>query len=398
MEAYTPRLNEHLLFIQNLTSMSKIKNSQINMYEHSKAKVDLFKRYFSIYLNVISRTSFVNKIYLYDLFAGEGRYSDGEKGSPVVAMECIASHYFNNGSTCPNIDVWRNDFSKSQIETDKFKIDRVKDFVDKIYRPDNVNVDFTKIDSSQILSEIDTRLNKLKKDERALLFIDPWGYKDIKPKELKSILANGKTEIILFLPISFMYRFANKALIDEGFAGGKPLEEFLKELFVGKMPDTNNQIKFIDAIKEEFKIYTSLKYVDTFTIERENNNFFCLFFFTNNKTGYSKMLDAKWKFDEQSGRAFELKHNPLQTSMFDAVTEVDYVSQIKDFLKFRKSATNQELFDYGLEKGFLPKHTKQVLDELKKKDSLIIEALDNQPIKGYYLDDKNERKIKFKLK
>ena len=110
------------------------------------------------------------------------------------------------------------------------------------------------------------------------------------------------------------------------------------------------------------------------------------------------MLDAKWKFDEQSGRAFELKHNPLQTSMFDAVTEVDYVSQIKDFLKFRKSATNQELFDYGLEKGFLPKHTKQVLDELKKKDSLIIEALDNQPIKGYYLDDKNERKIKFKLK
>jgi three-Cys-motif partner protein len=385
-------------FGQKTDKMAKPKSSQIVMLEHSKAKVELFKRYFSIYLNIINRTPFVTKIYLYDLFAGEGKYSDGGKGSPVVAMECIKDHYFSNNQTCPDIDVWFNDFSKSQIEEDKFKIDRVKEFVSNIYKPSNVNVEFTKFNSGEILSEIDKRLAKLKKDERALLFIDPWGYKDIKPEEIKAILINGKTEIILFLPISFMYRFADKAITDQSFSGGKPLEEFLTKLFGNKLPDTNNQIRFINAVKEKFKRFTGIKYIDTFMIERDNNNFFCLFFFTSNKTGYYKMLDSKWKFDEQSGRGFEVKNNPLQTSMFDAITEVDYGSQVEDFLKRKKATTNQELFDFGLEKGFLPKHTKNVLDNLKKSDKITLESLDYKPALGYYIDDKSERKIQVKIK
>ncbi len=378
--------------------MLKPKPSQIAMLDHSKAKVELFRRYFSIYLNIINRTPFVKKIYLYDLFAGEGIYSDGGKGSPVAAIECIKDHYFSNNQTCPNIDVWFNDFSKSQIEINKFKIDRVKEFVSSIYKPSNVNIEFTRFDSSQILSEIDKRLSVLKNDERALLFIDPWGYKDINPSKLKAILSNGKTEILLFLPISFMYRFADKALTDEKFSGGKPLEEFLKELFGNKVPDANNQIRFINAVKEEFKIYTGIKYIDTFMIERDNNNFFCLFFFSNNKTGYYKMLDSKWKFDEQSGRGFEVKKNPLQTSMFNAITEVDYSSQVEEFLKIKKNVTNQELFDFGLERGFLPKHTKLVLDNLKKADKIIFKSLDSKPALGYYIDDKHERRIEIKIK
>ena len=193
-----------------------------------------------------------------------------------------------------------------------------------------------------------------------------------------------------------MYRFADKALVDQSFSGGKPLEEFLRELFGGSMPDTNNQIRFIDHVREQFKKYTNLPYVDTFTIERENNSFFCLFFFTNNKTGYHKMLDAKWTFDEQSGRAFEINDNPMQTAMFDAVSEVDYVSEVEAYLKQVKICTNQDLFDFGLEKGFLAKHTKKVLDTLK--DKLVIEAMDGEPVKRYYIDDKHIRKISFKLK
>ncbi len=156
------------------------------------------------------------------MFAGEGKYSDDEKGSPIVAMECIKNHYNSNNNSCPDIDVWFNDFSKSQIDIGKFKIERVEEFVSKIYKPENVKVKFSKINSSNILSEIHKDLNKLQINERALLFIDPWGYKDIKPDVLKAILGNGKTEIILFLPISFMYRFADKALTDETFYGGKP--------------------------------------------------------------------------------------------------------------------------------------------------------------------------------
>jgi len=42
--------------------MAKMKESQLIMLEHSKAKVELYGRYLSIYLNVISRAPFIKKI------------------------------------------------------------------------------------------------------------------------------------------------------------------------------------------------------------------------------------------------------------------------------------------------------------------------------------------------
>lgn len=373
------------------------KESQLVMLEHSKAKVELFARYLSIYLNIISRVPFIKKIYLYDLFAGEGKYLNDEKGSPIITMECIKNHYYLNKETCPNIEIVFNDSRQSEIELDVLKIDRVKRFISGMFKPENVILDFKHQEYNELIKEVISQLDKINESERALLFIDPWGYKEIKPQQLKEVIKNGKSEVILFLPISFMYRFAGKALIDENFAGGKPLEKFLTELFGGKIPDINNQIKFIDEVKKQFKDYLGIKYVDTFTIERGNKNYFCLFFFTSNKLGYYKMLNAKWDLDEESGRGFRISDNQ-QSSFFDEITAVDYTSMVKDFLKSKNVVTNKNLFDFGLENGFLPKHTKRVLDELKIKSQIETISLDGKDVRGYYLDDNNKRLIQIKLK
>ena len=377
--------------------MAKMKDSQMIMLEHSKAKIELFGRYLSIYLNVISRVPFIKKIYLFDLFAGEGKYLNDEKGSPVVAMECIKNHFFSNGETCPNIDIWFNDSEKSEIEPGVYKIERVRRFISEIFKPSNVNFEYTQNEYTGVIKIVIDRLLKTKDSERALLFIDPWGYKEIDPKDLKEVVKNGKTEVILFLPISFMYRFADKALVDDSFAGGRPLEKFLSELFRGKLPDTDNQLKFINEVKNQFKKYLDINYVDTFTIERGNRNFFCLFFFTSNKTGYYKMLDAKWDLDEESGRGFRLG-NSSQGSFFDEITAIDYTSMVKDLLKDKSGATNQNLFDFGLDNGFLPKHTKKVLDELKAMDQIELISLDGQEARSYYIDDNHKRQVQVKLK
>ena len=248
-----------------------------------------------------------------------------------------------------------------------------------------------------MLKEVILQLTKIKDFERALLFIDPWGYKEIDPKDLKEVVKNGKTEVILFLPISFMYRFADKALLDDSFIGGRPLEKFLSELFKGKLPDTDNQLKFINEVKGQFKKYLEINYVDTFTIERGNKNFFCLFFFTSNKTGYYKMLDAKWDLDEESGRGFRLGSS-TQGTFFDEITAVDYTSMVKDLLGSKPVITNQNLFDLGLDKGFLPKHTKKVLDDLKAKGLIELVSLDGGEARSYYIDDNHKRRVQIKLK
>ncbi len=376
--------------------MAKMKDSQLIMLEHSKAKVDLYKRYLSIYLNVISRVSFISKVYLYDLFAGEGKYLNGEIGSSIASLECIKSHYFSNNNTCPNINIWFNDSGKSEIDTELLKIERIKKIASTIFTPTNVSITYTSIEYLEVVDEVIAQLQKLSQSERALLFIDPWGYKEINPQHLKEILCNGKTEVLLFLPISFMYRFADKALIDENFAGGRPLEKFLSKLFENRMPDSSNQMKFIDEVKNQFREYLKVNYADTFTIERGNKNFFCLFFFTNNKTGFYKMLDSKWDLDEEGGRGFRVS-NLSQQSMFDEISSVDYVSMVEEYLKQNTSVTNQEMFDFGLYNGFLPKHTKKVLDYFKSQNRLQCTSLDNKDVRGYYIDDNHIRKIRIKL-
>jgi three-Cys-motif partner protein len=248
--------------------------------DHSKAKIELYKKYLSIYLNIIARVDFIDKIHLYDLFAGEGVYENEEKGSPLIAVQCIKDHYFTNDKKCPNIEVYFNDHGQSEIEPAKSKIERIKSFVSKLYVPSNVNIHYKEIPYTEIITEVIHRLQKMPKSERALLFIDPWGYKEINPTELRTLLQNGLTEILLFLPIYHMYRFADKAMKDgDKFPGGRPLEKFLLTLFKDQKPNTNSPLRFIDSLSEQFKSFLQIRYTDTFVIERDRGNFFCLFFF-----------------------------------------------------------------------------------------------------------------------
>ena len=172
--------------------------SQVNLLDHSEAKVKLYAKYLSIYLNVLARSS-INNIYLFDLFCGEGIYKDGGKGSPIVALEAVKNHYYGNKETCPNLFITFNDNEISEIDPGILKIDRVRQLASNIFCPDNVKVGYTRMDYGVIVKQVIRRTRQLKPDERALIFIDPWGYKEIDPNDIKRLVENGKTEVILFL-------------------------------------------------------------------------------------------------------------------------------------------------------------------------------------------------------
>ncbi|MCW3074268.1 MAG: hypothetical protein JWP69_1337 [Flaviaesturariibacter sp.] len=372
-------------------------NSQTNLLDHSEAKVLLYSRYLAIYLNVLSRSA-IKKIYLFDLFCGEGIYEDGGKGSPIAALECIKNHYYANGEKCPNLFVTFNDSEKSKIDKEKYKIERVEGFAKNIFTPPNVKVGYSKIDYKDLVPKVIERTNKLASDERALIFIDPWGYKEIDPLELKGLLENGKTELLLFLPTYFMSRFANKSKKDLDYKGGEALRKFMGKLFNGldKVPHIENQKKFIYLIQQQFKAYLGVEYVDSFKIERDNdNNWFCVFFFTNNKKGFHKMLEAKWSIDKKKGAEFKIG-DEVKVEMFDEAQIIAYDQKVLEFLLRNEGATNHELVDFGLSHNFLPKHTKSELDKIKKERPIELISLDGKPASSYYLGN-DERTVKIKI-
>lgn len=161
------------------------------------------------------------------------------------------------------------------------------------------------------------------------------------------------------------------------------------------VPHIEGQKEFIYHIQEQFKIYMNLKYVDSFKIERENNNWFCIFFFTNNKKGFQKMLDTKWSIDKKRGDGFKVG-DEIKIELFDELKISGYEDKILSYLQSNPNATNISLLDFGLENNFLPKHTKAVLDELKKNYKFELNSLDSKPALSYYLGDE-KRLVNIKI-
>jgi len=374
------------------------KSSITTMYEHSEVKVRLYEMYLSRYLNILGRT-FVNRVYLYDLFCGEGIYENGGKGSPVITLECIKSHYETNSissNVCRNIDVVFNDSEMSEIEPGKLKIDRVKELTSSIVLPNNVRVFPTSFNYSELVKKVIVKASTLPNDARALVFIDPWGYKEIDPKDLKGLLECEKVEVLLFLPIHFMYRFANKALVDSNYKGGNAIRKFISELYEHThKPYFSNEQHFIAELHKQFKNYLQLDYVDVFKIERGNNNWFALFFFTHNRKGYWKMLDAKWQIDSKGGKLFKQADN--EGTMFNEYDHSGYKQTVLKHLQDNHNATNDDLLTLGLQNNFLPKHTKAILDDIKKTHAIEILSLDGKAALSYYLGDES-RVVNIRLK
>ena len=158
--------------------------------------------------------------------------------------------------------------------------------------------------------------------------------KEIKLEQLKKYLYGGKTELILFLPISFMSRVANKSLSEDYFPGGEPLREFLLPLFETEkeLITFTKPYPFINQFKKLLRNYLINKniFVDTFTIERDQQNVYCLFFFTPHILGFEKMLETKWKIDGQQGRGFRL--NSDEDALFTEIEMSDYPQILKDFV------------------------------------------------------------------
>lgn len=372
---------------------SKVSNL---LQEHSKSKVDLYTKYLSIYLNILSRAKHISKIKLFDLFAGEGVYENNELGSSIASLKVIKDHYYSNNKSCIDMEVLFNDNGQSRIHPEKTKMQRIKEQAAAIFKPPNVILHFEEIPFSELIQNIMSRMARIENYERALLFIDPWGYKDIKPMELKQLLSNRKSEIILFLPISHMFRFVKKSLSDSEFPGGRPLLDFLNDLSISEMDLTKKQIDFIRLLKRRFLEVLNVDYVDTFTIEKGKGDYFCLFFFTNNQVGFKAMLKAKWDIDDKQGKGFRFGDSKQQTTMFDDVEVSNYNIDLYEFIKHNNHVSNRQIHDFGLANGYLPRHSTEVLKHLKSNNKITVEARDFRKVSGFYIDNM-ERDVSIKI-
>lgn|SRR6185312_10849932 len=382
----------NIFSVLNLHFRYKMKESQEKMLPHSEIKVELLKNYLEAYLYIITKSGFFQDIYIYDLFCGEGIYENDGKGSPIVILEAIKKVYDANkqsGIIPGKFNCLFNDINEKKIEKLSKEISQRK-----LHYPEIGQLDFSNIDYQELLPIIAAKINSFTK-QKAFIFIDPYGYKDISISDIKSLLRTNKSEVLLFLPTQFMFRFESK---------GTPvcLIDFIKELMPeNKWPLSSTGIVFIENLTEAFRQSLGDDYfVDSFIITREINQFFCLFFFTSHIYGFDRMLHEKWKIDEEQGRGWKYEsENSLFSHVEKKPDTIKFERNLHELLK-NHEVTNGELYQFTLRNGHLPTHANEILTKLQKEGKLSSFNKDGSQARqnAFYLSYQNYNKYRDKIK
>jgi len=361
---------------------------------HSQAKLDLYKNYLLNYLRVLTLTPYCSKINLFDIYCGIGIYEDGKIGSPLITNNSIKEvnqTVTAMGKRTKPIAIFINDFEAGKINNVKALLEKDKAL--------NCTYEYFNEDADKMLDLVADKVNSFQSKERNLIFIDPYGYSHIQRDKLYSLLKNEHTEIVLFLPVMQMYRFADIAINDPSRACYEDLRKFIFSFFPPSHKIHSDSIDNIFDFIHEIKVALTFNqfYTCSHYIERGKGNYYGLFFITSNIYGLDKMVEAKWKLDPIKGKGFSQKQNTSQTSMFtkhfeqqDNKRYLDFLrTLILDELKSRGKLSNVDLYKLALVNEFKPMQAKTILIDLVAEKRIVpLDSTGNrlQRIDGAYMD------------
>ena len=378
------------------------KNVKRNVLPHSQAKLDLYKSYISMYLPILGYSPYVSAINVFDIFCGTGIYDDGKLGSPLIAASCIQD-FENTVSSSKPVPLFINDFDHEKVTVVKKLIHELK--------LKNCDVSDFNLDAAEMFKIVAQKINASPKSERSLVFIDPYGYSKISRESIISILQNGKSEIILFLPVAHMKRFSEGALKDYDNKAYENLRRFINDFLPDSSPIKRgvkiDVFDFIEELRKAFsfggKFYTASHY-----IERDAANYYALFFIGSHIYGLEKFVEAKWS-NASLGKGFNQKDRQ-PTLWGESQVEVDHyiiVEHLEKLLRHlfedKKSLNNVGLYEFTLSNQFKPTHMNDLLRRWLNDRKLCILDLNGHEVRstrtfGLTYDYYKENKVIFTFK
>lgn len=357
------------------------KSAKDVMLPHSAAKVAFYRSYLEKLLSIMSVAKYFTRVNIFDVFCGRGVYADGGHGSPIQAMEAIKKVRENYPSNT-EFRLYLNDVVKKYVLG-------VKEYINEHFQADGLcKVKYLNAPAIRLFKELEAFLLTMPKTSKNLLFIDPYGYKDIHKNTLKRMMANDRTEILLFLPISFMHRFTHYAFDGNANKGALPLREFISEFFPEGHPVRSDEPMDVKQyIRELTKAFSfgGKYYTTSYFIERDSKNYFAVFFMTTNILGLEKAVDTMWELDEIEGKGFHQADSvSRQTTMFDEFFKEEDHKARMEYLRLlivaflgKRARSNAEIYEFILQQGYRVPHVNEVLRSLQNEELIEVKMCDN---------------------
>ncbi|MFH1661797.1 MAG: three-Cys-motif partner protein TcmP [Candidatus Falkowbacteria bacterium] len=349
-----------------------IKTSIWELEPHTNTKHEILKRYLQRWLPILG--TFNKGLFYIDGFAGPGVYTNGEKGSPIIAIKTA-------------IDLIKEERLKTTlyclfIEKDPERCKILEREINQIDIPKQIKI---KIKNKDFLSSMDDVLNnRLIKVLPTLIFIDPFGFSHTPFCLIKKIMMNNICDFFINFNYEEIERFLSLSEQENNFINFFGCEEWKRALIL----KNKDKRKFLhDLYIKQLHKEAGIKYIRSFTMINKSNKIdYFLFFGTNSIKGLEKIKEVLWKIDKDSGNVFSDTTNPNQPKLFTSSYFNDLQKEI--IKKFKGEAvTIKELKDYILTETPYPigPLSTKILKPLEREKNLLI-TVSNRKKKFTYPD------------
>ena len=336
---------------------------------HTRAKHEILKRYLQAWTPILTQGGFPEIMYI-DGFAGPGRYSNGEDGSPTIALRAALEHRDRIGARI------RFEF----VEEDEDRAGVLREVIAELDTPDQFHIevhDGTTFETAleQILESYQGR-----RLPPTFAYIDPFGWSGVPFPITQEILRNRSCEVM----VNFMYEEINRFLGHsdqernfDSFFGTDQWREGIQH------NDPRMRNRFLhDLYHRRLRDISGARYVRSFEMRNERDVVdYYLFYATNNMLGLKKMKEAMWRVDESGEFRFSDATDPNQAVLFLNEPRLDMLRhQLLDQFGGCVASVG-EVEEYILaETAFRETHYKrQILRPLELAEPAVIEVIDPPP-------------------
>ncbi len=263
---------------------------------HTRAKHTILRKYLDAWLPILGAGRSAHRdVVLIDAFAGPGRYEGGEDGSPIIMLKAYLEHSAELAAT-PHFFF---------IEENPSRYARLRDEVAAIELESDAQVEVIEgsfgVEFPQLVKRLRATYRPL---PPAFAFIDPFGAGDLPEVLSTPLLAIPRCEVLVYVPIGFLARFAEtpefEPIMESLYGGGEWRAVTHAVTFEEKKRILHDL--FLKALQARVSL------VRSFEITRAHEaggNTYYLFFGTDNPLGMTRMKDAMWKVDPAAGQAFK---------------------------------------------------------------------------------------------
>ena len=355
--------------------------------EETKLKLDIFRECFREWLPVFLNNQFIDKIFIYDFFAGSGSDIEGTYGSPLILLDEAKGdikQYCKQFQTSEK----RIAFAFNEFETAKREL--LETNVKKYFAKCGEDCSFEKCsfenschfksDDFQELFRNVTIQNILEnKNYGKFILLDQYGFQQISEEVFLKLVNSPKTDFIFFIATSFIKRFQTLPAVKKYFSEEsitfdetKPKEchRVIADYFRGLVPSDKEY------------------YIHHFTIKK-GANYYGLIFGTNHSFGMEKFLKVCWAHDALAGESnCNMFDDFEEGTIFYTTENTNKNEHIRDLLKKEilsgRIKDNIDGLKFVLKEGGMPIIYIEVVDSLIKGQKILIDGKMNRQLSSIH--------------